>query len=158
MHLGNAHVLRPQPGLLVGLLRREAGDVQFRLVEAALRETADHAGGHLDAAPTVGTDAREPFLGTQHGRGGAVGYQTQPLRRGDLSITVVATGNLQATNQVQVGSELSGILVSLQADYNDMLQVGHPLAYLEIIAIDPAAPPPARARWRWKSIRPMNTG
>ncbi len=65
------------------------------------------------------------------GRNGAVVYQTQPVRRGDLAITVVATGNLQATNQVQVGSELSGILVSLKADYNDTVQVGQPLAYLD---------------------------
>jgi len=64
-------------------------------------------------------------------RNGAVSYQTQPVRRGDLAITVVATGNLQATNQVQVGSELSGILVSLKADYNDTVQVGQPLAYLD---------------------------
>jgi HlyD family secretion protein len=65
------------------------------------------------------------------GGNGAVGYQTQPVRRGDLSITVVATGNLQATNQVQVGSELSGIIVSLNADYNDTVQAGQPLARLD---------------------------
>ncbi len=65
------------------------------------------------------------------GRGGAIAYQTQPVRRGDLAITVVATGNLQATNQVQVGSELSGILVALKADYNDTVKVGQPLAYLD---------------------------
>jgi HlyD family secretion protein len=64
-------------------------------------------------------------------RSGAVSYQTQPVRRGDLAITVVATGALQATNQVQVGSELSGIIVSLKADYNDAVKVGQPLAYLD---------------------------
>ena len=65
------------------------------------------------------------------GRGGAISYQTQPVRQGDLAITVVATGNLQATNQVQVGSELSGIIVSLKADYNDTVNVNQPLAYLD---------------------------
>lgn len=64
-------------------------------------------------------------------RDGAVAYHTQPVRRGDLALTVVATGNLQATNQVQVGSELSGIIVSLKADYNDAVQQGQPLAYLD---------------------------
>ena len=77
MHFGHVHVLGTEAGLLVGLVGGQPADVQFRLVETALRETADHAGGHLDAATTVGTDAREPFLGTQHGRGGAVGQRAR---------------------------------------------------------------------------------
>jgi HlyD family secretion protein len=68
---------------------------------------------------------------TLGGKDGAVVYHTQPVRRGDLAITVVATGNLQATNQVQVGSELSGIIVSLNADYNDIVRQGQPLAHLD---------------------------
>ncbi len=71
------------------------------------------------------------FAWSLGGRNGTVDYHTQPVRRGDLMLTVVATGNLQATNQVQVGSELSGIIVSLRADYNDTIQKGQPLAYLD---------------------------
>ena len=43
------------------------------------------------------------------------GYATQKVRRGDLSVTVSATGNLQPTNQVEVGSEQSGLVTQAQA-------------------------------------------
>ena len=39
-----------------------------------------------------------------------VGFQTQPVQTGNLTVTVSATGNLEATNQVEVGTELSGII------------------------------------------------
>jgi HlyD family secretion protein len=65
-------------------------------------------------------------------RGGdAVGYQTQPVEQGDLVITVTATGNLAATNQVEVGSELSGIITSMTADFNDSVKRNQPLVYLD---------------------------
>ena len=37
-------------------------------------------------------------------------YLTQPVRKGELVINVSANGNLQPTNSVDVGSELSGII------------------------------------------------
>jgi HlyD family secretion protein len=58
-------------------------------------------------------------------------FRTQPVSKGDLKITVTATGNLEATNQVEVGSELSGIIKSMTADYNDEVQSGQALAYLD---------------------------
>ena len=59
-----------------------------------------------------------------------VGFQTQPVQTGNLTVTVSATGNLEATNQVEVGSEMSGIITRMTADYNDTVQAGQPLAYL----------------------------
>jgi len=58
-------------------------------------------------------------------------YQTRPVKTGDLEITVTATGNLEATNQVEVGSELSGIITKVTVDYNDQVKLGQPLAYLD---------------------------
>lgn len=60
-------------------------------------------------------------------------FQTQTVQQGSLSITVTATGNLEATNQVEVGSELSGIITRMTADYNDTVQARQPLAYLNDI-------------------------
>ena len=37
-------------------------------------------------------------------------YRTEPAHIGNLVVKVSATGNLQPTNQVEVGSELSGIV------------------------------------------------
>ena len=61
----------------------------------------------------------------------AVRFQTQPVRLGNLEVTVTATGNLEATNQVEVGSELSGTITRMTADYNDTVSVNQPLAYLD---------------------------
>jgi HlyD family secretion protein len=61
----------------------------------------------------------------------ATQYKTVEARLGSLTVTVTATGNLQATNQVDVGSELSGIIASVHADYNDRVKVGQTLAQLD---------------------------
>lgn len=65
------------------------------------------------------------------GQNNQLTYQTQPVAIGDLVVTVTATGNLEATNQVEVGSELSGIITSMTADFNDTVQAEQPLAYLD---------------------------
>ena len=58
-------------------------------------------------------------------------YTTRPAQRGDLVVTVSATGNLEPTNQVDVGSELSGIIRSVEVDYNDHVNAGQVLAKLD---------------------------
>ncbi|HSH13669.1 MAG TPA: biotin/lipoyl-binding protein, partial [Desulfurivibrionaceae bacterium] len=58
-------------------------------------------------------------------------FKTQAVQRGDLQMTVTATGNLAPVNQVQVGSELSGIVKSVEVDYNDHVKVGQVLARLD---------------------------
>ena len=49
--------------------------------------------------------------------GSQLNYQFQELTRGDLVVTVSATGTLQPTNQVDVGSEISGTLKRIEVDY-----------------------------------------
>jgi len=63
----------------------------------------------------------------------ALTYITRPATRGDLVVTVTATGNLAATNEVTVGSELSGIIKTVTVDYNDPVEKGQPLARLDDI-------------------------
>ncbi|MGC9325663.1 MAG: efflux RND transporter periplasmic adaptor subunit [Desulfomonilia bacterium] len=58
-------------------------------------------------------------------------YQTTQAVLGDLTITVGATGNLEPRNQVDVGSELSGIIKTVDVDYNDHVDVGQVLACLD---------------------------
>jgi HlyD family secretion protein len=58
-------------------------------------------------------------------------YTTQAVTKGSLTITVSATGNLAPINQVDVGSELSGIIDSVSADYNDQVTAGQVLAKLD---------------------------
>lgn len=58
-------------------------------------------------------------------------YETQQARQGNLVVLVTATGTLQPTNEVQVGSEISGIVKSVEADYNDKVKVGQVLARVD---------------------------
>ena len=58
-------------------------------------------------------------------------YKTRAAEKGNLTVTVTATGNIQPTNKVEVGSELSGIIKSVEADYNDTVKVGQALAKLD---------------------------
>jgi len=58
-------------------------------------------------------------------------YLTQKVQRGNLIVTVTATGALEPTNQVDVGSELSGIIKTVEVDYNDRVKVGQILARLD---------------------------
>jgi HlyD family secretion protein len=65
-----------------------------------------------------------------------VQYRTEPVQRGNLTVTVTATGTLEPTNQVDVGSELSGIIKSVDVDYNDAVTVGEVLAKLDTSKLD----------------------
>jgi HlyD family secretion protein len=58
-------------------------------------------------------------------------YVTQPVTRGDLQVIVTATGSLAPTNQVQIGSELSGIVKSVNVDYDQRVRIGQVLAQLD---------------------------
>ena len=60
-------------------------------------------------------------------------FTTQEAIKGNLTVTVTATGNLTPTSEVEVGSELSGIVKKLTVDYNDRVKMGQPLAYLDDI-------------------------
>ncbi|MFA7096332.1 MAG: efflux RND transporter periplasmic adaptor subunit [Gammaproteobacteria bacterium] len=61
----------------------------------------------------------------------ALRYQTEPVVRGNLTVTVSATGTLQPINQVDVGSELSGIVEAVLVDDNDQVTKGQVLARLD---------------------------
>lgn len=73
------------------------------------------------------------FLAMRKGSGGAnvVQYSTEPAQKGNLVVQVTATGTLEPTNQVEVGSEISGIVKSVEADYNDKVKVGQILARID---------------------------
>ncbi|WP_353204452.1 efflux RND transporter periplasmic adaptor subunit [Sphingomonas sp.] len=58
-------------------------------------------------------------------------YSTEAVTRGSLSVSVSATGKLAPTNQVQVGSELSGLVTRVVVDVNDRVTKGQPLALID---------------------------
>jgi len=65
-------------------------------------------------------------------RGGPeVQVQTSPITRGDIVDTVGATGTLQAVTTVQVGSQVSGNIQMLGADFNSIVKKGQVIAKLD---------------------------
>ena len=65
------------------------------------------------------------------GDGPEKSYATTLVARGDLQVEVIATGNLAPTNEVAVGSELSGLIETVFVDVNDRVVKGQPLAQID---------------------------
>jgi HlyD family secretion protein len=65
------------------------------------------------------------------GNGATVQFQTAEVQRGDLTVTVTATGTLQPVNQIDVGTEVSGTIETVSVDYNDRVKIGQVLAKLD---------------------------
>ena len=61
-----------------------------------------------------------------------VSYVTKPIARGDLTVTISATGNLAPTKQINVGSEESGLIDKVYVQNNDRVTMGQPLASLDL--------------------------
>jgi len=70
-------------------------------------------------------------------RGGpGVQIVTSPITRGDIVDTVGATGTLQAVTTVQVGSQVSGNISWLGADFNSIVKKGQVIARLDSSLFD----------------------
>lgn len=67
------------------------------------------------------------------GRGGTTQYTLATVDRGDIDSTITATGNCNAVVTVQVGSQVSGNISALYADFNTKVKQGQLVA-----RIDPA--------------------
>jgi HlyD family secretion protein len=68
------------------------------------------------------------FFGNQSS---APQYMTAKVERGNLRNTVTATGTLQAVTTVEVGSQASGTLSALNADFNSVVKKGQVIAQLD---------------------------
>jgi HlyD family secretion protein len=62
----------------------------------------------------------------------AARFRTEEAMRGELVVKVTATGKLQPLNQVDVGSEVSGLVESVFVDDNDYVKKGQVLARLDV--------------------------
>lgn len=58
-------------------------------------------------------------------------FETVPIKRGDLTVTVTATGKLEPVTQVDIGIEVSGTVSEINADFNDKVKAGQVLAKLD---------------------------
>ncbi len=64
-----------------------------------------------------------------HGAAGA--YRTAVVDRGEIRVAISATGTLSAISTVQVGSQISGQVTAVLADFNDHVSKGEVLARID---------------------------
>ena len=67
----------------------------------------------------------------KHDHSEAPEYQTAAVTRGDLTQTVTASGQLNPVVNVQVGSQISGNIAKLFADYNSLVKSNQVVAQLD---------------------------
>ncbi len=63
--------------------------------------------------------------------GDADPYRTEAVQTGDITSSVAASGTLEALVTVEVGSQISGQVTQVMADYNDRVRRGQVLAVLD---------------------------
>lgn len=68
--------------------------------------------------------------------GDGLRYETEPVSRAALVVTVSATGTLEPTDQVDIGSELSGLIEAVLVDDNDRVVAGQVLARLDVSRLE----------------------
>ncbi|HMZ03922.1 MAG TPA: efflux RND transporter periplasmic adaptor subunit [bacterium] len=62
----------------------------------------------------------------------AGGYKTEAVTRGDISVVITATGKVNPVTRVQVGTQITGTISRIFADFNQKVRKGQ-----EIAEIDP---------------------
>ena len=67
-----------------------------------------------------------------------VTWRLDAVSRGDVTSTVSATGTLEAVRTVEVGTQVSGLIAELGADFNDTVKAGQVMARLDRRLLDAA--------------------
>jgi len=76
------------------------------------------------------------FLCAACGKEEKVTLQTTTVGRGELTETVTATGTVESVTQVDVGTQVTGIIDKLYADYNSIVSKGELIAEIEKTILD----------------------
>jgi HlyD family secretion protein len=58
-------------------------------------------------------------------------YETAPAKIGTIEITVTATGTVEPVKQVEVGTQVSGVIKNIYVDFNSKVKKGELLAVLD---------------------------
>lgn len=78
-------------------------------------------------------------------------YITAPSEIKELTTTVSATGNLEPTNTIDVGIEVSGTITDVLVDYNDHVRKGQLMARLDTTKLSSAVTSSEAALLRYKA-------
>lgn len=67
-----------------------------------------------------------------------ISYTFVSLEKGDIEASITSTGKLEAINTIQVGTQISGTIHKVHADYNDKVRAGQLLAEIDIRLLNAA--------------------
>lgn len=65
-----------------------------------------------------------------------VEYDTVPVERADVAYYVTATGTIEPVTEVEVGTQVSGIIDKLYADYNSVVKEGQIIAEMDKVTLE----------------------
>mgnify|MGYP000514630174 CR=1 FL=1 len=66
---------------------------------------------------------------------GGIRLETAKVGRSSISNTVTATGTVEPVTEVEVGTQVSGIIDKLYADYNDVVKAGQLIAEMDKVTL-----------------------
>ncbi|MGP8214454.1 MAG: efflux RND transporter periplasmic adaptor subunit [Bacteroidia bacterium] len=73
-------------------------------------------------------------------------WRTAPVEKGDLKVTVTATGTMAADTTIQVGTQVTGLLLKQYVDFNSVVRKGQLMALIDTTNLYPAMLD-AKAAW-----------
>ena len=68
--------------------------------------------------------------------GGKVSLETAKVSRSSITNVVTATGTVEPVTEVDVGTQVSGIIDKLYADYNDVVKAGQLIAEMDKVNLE----------------------
>ena len=95
----------------------------------AIRLTAIAAAIVIAAAVIFSLTDRKPD-------GDGISYATVTVRYGDISDSVTATGSIEPVTEVEVGTQVSGIIDKIYVDYNSTVREGQLIAEMDKVTLE----------------------
>ena len=71
----------------------------------------------------------------QHSKSDEIHYSTVDLKRGDITYGITATGNLNDSLVINVGTQVSGIITQVFVDFNDIVRPGQVIALIDTVPL-----------------------
>lgn len=71
------------------------------------------------------------MLASCGGKNNEISYSTEKVMKGDISTSVTATGTIEPVTEVEVGTQVSGIIDKIYVDFNSEVRKGQLIAELD---------------------------
>ncbi len=70
------------------------------------------------------------------GKKNQISYETVSVGRSDISKSVTATGTIEPVTEVEVGTQVSGIIAKIYVDYNSVVKEGQLIAEMDKVTLE----------------------